>query len=664
MENENFEIEKTKNRIFVESLDLGRTKRIYIALEKLSVSAVEFLQSGKLKEFSFAADKMRPLLSYIADNNVKFSQHLDTEDNLKDDENIKSVAKTLNKNLQIIRAALETMGQVPFNPVFFTSEELTNAFLDYQIPLAWEFDFDLIVAMNLENRKLVETLVERGQKRIFLIGGSLNAESFADEFPNDVNIFQFDDYKKLSDVMGVFAHRPVRRVTVIDSGNTKTDVDILNEIKELAKQGRMSAWMLFNTINRGDAVKVLDNLNNVTENQKTSDFHEKFAGRSAVIVCPGPSLAKNIHLLKKLEGKAIIICVLHALKALRKANIVPDMVIHTDPQNLKKLKSGDEEGDPSLWDKWVSDEDFTGVKYFVTSGSVSPEMFRIPADNILWMSAGIAIGSALPFDVHDYNRVGGSVSHSAFDLAVEFGCSSIVLVGQDLAFSEEGVLYSSGSELNKEQDKKLNLGEVFDTDGLNGTKVKTNSAYDFFAKKYTEFAKGLEGRGINLYNCTEGGRFIEGFEHIKLQDFIEQEVSLKTGKHIDQIFEENQRDVETLKSDKKKMRQFINKNIMMNQEVDKLIGQAAEIARKNNHTDHELSKFDLVQNKTIKKMKKNYFYELGLQKELYILGSGLQADRSLDGQLAFHLDFLNSAKLFNNKLKKAFNKQFNLISRH
>ena len=102
MENENFEIEKTKNRIFVESLDLGRTKRIYIALEKLSVSAVEFLQSGKLKEFSFAADKMRPLLSYIADNNIKFSQHLDTEDNLKDDENIKSVAKTLNKNLQII----------------------------------------------------------------------------------------------------------------------------------------------------------------------------------------------------------------------------------------------------------------------------------------------------------------------------------------------------------------------------------------------------------------------------------------------------------------------------------------------------------------------------------------------------------------------------------
>ena len=31
---------------------------------------------------------------------------------------------------------------------------------------------------------------------------------------------------------------------------------------------------------------------------------------------------------------------------------------------------------------------------------------------------------------------------------------------------------------------------------------------------------------------------------------------------------------------------------------------------------------------------------IGLQKELYMLRSGLGADRSLEGQMAFHLDFL------------------------
>ena len=34
---------------------------------------------------------------------------------------------------------------------------------------------------------------------------------------------------------------------------------------------------------------------------------------TAVLVAPGPSLNKNIHLLKELDGKALIVSVLHAL---------------------------------------------------------------------------------------------------------------------------------------------------------------------------------------------------------------------------------------------------------------------------------------------------------------------------------------------------------------
>ena len=76
MENTNFEIDKSANRVFIDKLDFDRTKRIYFALEKLSDTAVLHLKTGQLKEFSFAADKMRPLLCYIADNNVKLSQHI------------------------------------------------------------------------------------------------------------------------------------------------------------------------------------------------------------------------------------------------------------------------------------------------------------------------------------------------------------------------------------------------------------------------------------------------------------------------------------------------------------------------------------------------------------------------------------------------------------
>ncbi len=663
MENTNFEIDKSANRVFIDKLDFDRTRRIYFALEKLSETAVVHLKAGQLKEFSFAADKMRPLLCYIADNNVKLSQHIGENIDAKDI-SIKDVAKKLNENLKVIRTALHTMGQVPFNPIFFTSEQLTHAFLDYQIPLAWEFEYDLIITLNLENRKLLDCLTERGQKRIFLIGGPLNSDVLKDSFPSDVGIFKFDDYKKLSDMMAIYADRPIRRVVVIDAGSQKTEKEVFDEIKELAKQGRMNAWMKFNTINRGDATKMLDNLSNMVEKQPTSDLHNMFCGQSAIIVCPGPSLQKNISVLKKVKGRALIICVLHALKVLKENGITPDIVIHTDPQNLKVLKTGDEENDPTLWEKWVRDEYFEGVKYFVTSSACVPDMFTIPAENILWMSSGIAVGDAFPISVYDYGRVGGSVSHSAFDLAIEFGFTSIALVGQDLSLSDEGAVYSDGSELDKEADKNLILGETFLVEGLNGNKVTTNSTYEFFAKMYSLFARELEGSGVNLFNCTEGGRFVEGFDHITLDQFIEKNLHSKKPDEISCEINKIKRDDKKYYSDKKKMRQFISKNMILSKEVDKLIDTASQIAKKDFHTDDDLMRFDTVQNRAIKKMKKNYFYTLGLQRDMYILMSGLSADRSTEGQLAFHLDFLSAAKSFNKKFTRAFKQQFHLISRH
>ena len=69
-----------------------------------------------------------------------------------------------------------------------------------------------------------------------------------------------------------------------------------------------------------------------------------------------------------------------------------------------------------------------------------------------------------------------------------------------------------------------------------------------------------------------------------------------------------------------------------------------------------------MQNKTIKKLTKNYFYTLGLQKEIYILKAGVAADNSTRGQIGFHLDFLRSVVNFNTKFLAAFTKQLALIS--
>ena len=70
MQVETFKAEGQKGIFNQVDLDLERTKRVYKVLGDLSGKAMKSLQLGDLKEFSFASDKMRPMLSYIADNQI------------------------------------------------------------------------------------------------------------------------------------------------------------------------------------------------------------------------------------------------------------------------------------------------------------------------------------------------------------------------------------------------------------------------------------------------------------------------------------------------------------------------------------------------------------------------------------------------------------------
>ncbi len=75
MQVETFKTEGQNSLFNQIDLDLVRTKRVYKVLGDLSDRAMNSLKSGNLKDFSFASDKMRPMLSYISDNQITLSRH-------------------------------------------------------------------------------------------------------------------------------------------------------------------------------------------------------------------------------------------------------------------------------------------------------------------------------------------------------------------------------------------------------------------------------------------------------------------------------------------------------------------------------------------------------------------------------------------------------------
>ena len=81
---------------------------------------------------------------------------------------------------------------------------------------------------------------------------------------------------------------------------------------------------------------IIDNISDYIYQYGLGDLKEAFDNVDlekipAVIVAAGPSLDKNIGELKNAKGKAFIIAVDTALKALAKENIMPDIAVTVDP---------------------------------------------------------------------------------------------------------------------------------------------------------------------------------------------------------------------------------------------------------------------------------------------------------------------------------------------
>ena len=449
----------------------------------------------------------------------------------------------------------------------------------------------------------------------------------------------------------------MHRFVIFDMSAKKISAEEYKSIVLGVHHERNNQWGKFNTVNRADTTRILNNLANMAIYEQTSILHSQFSGRAAIIVSPGPSLEKNIELLKDVKGRAVIICVLHALRDLQISGVDPDIVVHVDPRDLKTVNSKKNGKVKSLWNQWIDGNDLSKVN-LVVSNYQRPNMFEVSAKNVIWMSSGLPIGELLPIDVFDYERVGGSVSHAAFDLAVELGCTSIALVGQDLAFSKDGANYTKHADLgeiskDKRAEKLKAYGDDVETKGWNNQNVISNNTFIAFGKAFESFARELNGKDIALFNCSEGGLYIEGFEHCKLSTFIENQVSNDIEKNVADLLikckstpEQNQiRIKETIK--------FIMKNRILAQEIRELINNLFRIVEKPFHDDNDLRKFDKLQRRMIKKMSKNKFYSLGLQRDIHILTSGLRADPSVDGQLGFHSDFLRVSRDLNKDLSNS-----------
>lgn len=247
---------------------------------------------------------------------------------------------------------------------------------------------------------------------------------------------------------------------------------------------------------------IIHNIPYIINNPKADDFFEEFKNIPAICVSAGPSLDINIEEIKKAKGKAIIMCVGTALKALLKHNIEPDIVVSMDGNmaNYKHFKNLD------IPDAYLLTE--LGNHHLINGIWNNKQIFFTMKRNFSGWIEKIK---------GDYTviQTGGTVAHSMVDLAYKFGADPIVLVGQDLAYKNKRT-HASGTTY--ENDKVENK-ELYEVESFDGSTVLTDKAFktmlSFFNNYFTKKSKRL------FIDATEGGAKIDGTVVKRLDETIE-----------------------------------------------------------------------------------------------------------------------------------------------
>ncbi|EIX7844787.1 motility associated factor glycosyltransferase family protein, partial [Campylobacter jejuni] len=220
---------------------------------------------------------------------------------------------------------------------------------------------------------------------------------------------------------------------------------------------------------------------------------------TAIIVSTGPSLTKQLPLLKKYASKATIFCADSSYPILAKHGIKPDYVCMLERTEITAEFFNHDFGE---FDKDI---------VFVCAGVVHPKTIEYLKNKTFIITQKVL---AFPYYINlknfCYAAVGFSVAHTLSYLATHLSHKNIIFIGQDLAYAENGNSHPDDYQNSANYESQMYEHILTIAYGGNG-KVETHSIWLLFKNWFeNEMIPNTRKMGITTYNCTEGGARIEG----------------------------------------------------------------------------------------------------------------------------------------------------------
>ncbi len=320
------------------------------------------------------------------------------------------------------------------------------------------------------------------------------------------------------------------------------------------------------------SANIARNIAELMHNPGVNIFYDTCKNIPAIVVAAGPSLSKSISFIEKHKKNAIIICVDTAYKLLIKNNIIPHFCVAVDPQvinaryfegilNTDTILVSDPTVHPSVFNFFKGRKIIAGVAF---------ELMKW-IENIIGEKGDLTHG--------------GSVSTDAYDFAKRLGASPVIMVGQDLSFTE-GYAHAKGSYLDEQihmKTDRLFNSEMFNrkqltalpkifVKGISNNKVHTN-------QKMMIFLSWFEKRkDPHLINATKTGAYINGIKHKNANEIRLGSLDIDLQNTINSIYDESN-SIKNMDKIQDTLTHTINSMLKELAELSPILKRAVEISK-------------------------------------------------------------------------------------
>lgn len=605
------------------------------------------------------------LVESLEKTNVQDSDHCVVFEGITEEIKVLKVKKEESENYILYNSF--------YNP-FKEAEDITSH-IDYSI------NRSLVVSMGVGmGYHLCEMLRKLNEKSVilaieydrFILKNLFLHVDFSDSIEKGKIYFAYsnDDYKELSNMfeqlfLNIFSIQTVL-LPILDKNYIKFSKKIISYLRDLRSNLEFTLGNdLDDTID--GIVNRIYNLPQMIVNPGLKQFLDKYrdvyVNKPAIIISTGPSLDKNIRLLKEAKGKALLLACDASMNSLKHHDIIPDIV------------SSVERGFRT-YEAFYKDEVMPEETVIVAPAVVRPEIFNRFSTKSLSIFKSEPIAEYFNEMVYDKGTVfsGISVAHQLMGIAHALGASPIILIGQDLAYSSDGVTHANATSIKE----KINVDKVdLFVKGVDGSDVPTTFIWKQFKQIFEQYISYAE---LNCVDATEGGALIEGTTIMTLREAIDRyclEVTPSFRSLVDSLVVDKSYISKAIRNSSRKILKLSKKFHLLNLKCEKSIELnqlAQEKMKAGIETDEDLNQMydalDYTEAKVVKYITKHpeltMFFQYPITqtvRRVNALGSVYTLE-NIQENLEIHLELLQTIVLYSNKVNKAIEEGFDFINNH